>query len=138
MTDLINSEDYKKLITDHKSLINKEVIESEKIPINSFVYNLDDIPEFDYNLVDFDDYNSRSLDKEDFLKENKREMSIHTSRGCPFNCIFCANGKLHGKKVRFMSVERVITEVENMITNFRLTTLIIEDYHFLCYKKRAK
>lgn len=122
---------------EHKSLINRKTIKEEKIPINSFVYNLDDIPEFNYNLINLDDYNSRSLNK-DSNTNNKREMSIHTSRGCPFNCVFCSNGKLHGKKVRYMSVERVVNEIRNMIKNYNLTTLMIEDDHFLFNKKRAK
>ena len=138
MADLVNATDHEKLIEKHQSWINRKTINSGKVPINSFVYKLDDIPEFDYSLVNLNDYNARSLDKSYSAQEGKREMSIHTSRGCPFNCVFCANGKLHGKKVRFMSFEKVVTEVKNMISNFGLTTLIIEDDHFLSDKKRAK
>ncbi|MBU0778071.1 MAG: radical SAM protein [Parcubacteria group bacterium] len=136
MRDLVNAADHEKLIEKHQSWISRETI--GKVPINSLVDDLDDIPEFDYSLVSLNDYNARSLDKSYSAQEGKREMSIHTSRGCPFNCIFCANRKLHGKKVRFMSVEKVITEVKNMISNFGLTVLIIEDDHFLADKKRAK
>lgn len=136
MRDLVDAADPETLIEKHQSWISRKTI--GKVPINSLVYNLDDIPEFDYSLINLNDYNARSLDKSYSVQEEKREMSIHTSRGCPFNCVFCANGKLHGKKVRFMSVKNVVTEVENMISNFGLTTLIIEDDHFLSDKKRAK
>ena len=122
----------------HQSWIDRESLKKEQEPINSFIHNLDDIPEFDYNLINLDDYNNRSIDKEHLNETKKREMSIHTSRGCPFNCVFCANGKLHGKKVRYMSVERVIDEVNNMVKNHKLTTLMIEDDHFLSDKNRAK
>lgn len=138
MADLVNATDHEKLIEKHQSWVNRKTINSGKVPINSFVYNLDDIPEFDYSLVNLNDYNARSLDKSYSDQEGKREMSIHTSRGCPFDCVFCANGKLHGKKVRFMSVKKVVNEVKNMISNFGLTTLIIEDDHFLSDQKRAK
>ncbi len=121
----------------HPSWIDRETIKCGKIPINSFVYNLDDIPEFDYRIINLDDYNNRSINKENSIL-NKREMSIHTSRGCPFDCVFCANGSVHGKKVRYMSIERVINEVNNMIKNYKLTTLMIEDDHFLFDKNRAK
>lgn len=136
MTDLVSATDHEKLIGKHQSWISRKTIASGKVPSNSFVYNLDDIPEFDYSIINLNDYNARSLDKNH--QKRKREMSIHTSRGCPFDCVFCANGKLHGKKVRFMSIEKVITEVKNMISNFGLTVLIIEDDHFLSNKKRAK
>ncbi|MCX9014413.1 MAG: radical SAM protein [Candidatus Methanoperedens sp.] len=138
MADLVNATDHEKLIEKHQSWINRKTINSGKVPINSFVNNLDDIPEFDYSLVNLNDYNARSLDKNYSAQEGKREMSIHTSRGCPFNCVFCANGKLHGKKVRFMSVKKVVTDVKNMVSNFGLTVLIIEDDHFLSDKNRAK
>lgn len=137
MADLVESTDYINTITTHKSWINKESFENGKLLINSFIQNLDDIPEFDYSLIDLNNYNSRSLDKLDNTK-NKREMSIHTSRGCPYNCIFCGNTKLHGKKIRYMSTKKVISEVRSMINNHGLTTLIIEDDNFLFNKKRAK
>jgi len=132
MRELLNSN------TEHKSLISRKSLKEGKVPINTFVHNLDDIPEFDYNIINLSDYNGRSLDKVFSNNIEKVEMSIHTSRGCPFNCVFCANGKLHGKKVRYMSIDRVIKEVKNMIKNHNLTTLIIEDDNFLLNKKRAK
>ena len=138
VADLINATDHEKLIEEHQSWVNRRTIKSKKVLADSFVYNLDEIPGFDYSLVNLNDYNARSLDKRYSGQEGKREMSIHTSRGCPFNCVFCANIKLHGRKVRFMSVEKVINEVKMMKDNFGLTVLIIEDDHFLADKKRAE
>lgn len=138
MVDLVNATDHEKLVDEHQSWVNRKTINSGKVPVNSFVYNLDEIPIFDYNLINLNDYNARSLDKRYSIQEEKREMSIHTSRGCPFNCVFCANATVHGKKIRFMSVEKVINEVKRMKDNFGLTSLMIEDDHFLADKKRAK
>ncbi len=45
----------------------------------------------------------------------KRYTSIQMSRGCPFSCVFCAN-ELHGKQVRFRSVESVIAELKQAVT----------------------
>ncbi len=124
----------------HQSLISRDTLTQGKVPLHSFIQNLDDIPEFDYSLIRLDDYNNRSINKEygTYKSNIKREMSIHTSRGCPFNCVFCASGKVHGKKVRYMSVERVIHDVSNMINKYHMTTLMIEDDHFLSNIKRAK
>lgn len=138
IADLVNATDHEKLIEEHQSWINRKTIKSGKVPADSFVHNLDEIPGFDYSLINLNNYNARSLDKRYSGQEGKREMSIHTSRGCPFNCVFCANIKLHGRKVRFMSVEKVINEVKMMKDNFGLSVLIIEDDHFLADKKRAK
>lgn len=139
MTELINSVDHDKLIERHTSWINRKKIAEKSKPLHSFVYNLDNIPEFDYSIIDLDNYNSRSLHKDNNSDNKyKREISIHTSRGCPFDCIFCSNGKLHGKKIRLMSIERIIIDVKNMIEKYGLTTLIIEDDNFLFNKERAK
>jgi anaerobic magnesium-protoporphyrin IX monomethyl ester cyclase len=138
MADLVNSLDYEKLFGEHPSWADKKAIESGKVLVNSFVQDLDEIPAFDFSLVNLDDYNARSLDKRYSDQESKREMSIHTSRGCPFKCVFCANGKLHGMKLRFMSVDKVINDVKMMKDKFGLTVLMIEDDNFLYDKKRAK
>ncbi len=138
MADLLNSDDPKHLIMHHRSWVGRTDVAPTKDLGNSFVHDLDDIPPFDYSLTKLDDYNSRSLDKRFADDELKREMSIHTSRGCPFNCVFCANMKLHGHKVRFMSIDRVLREVRRMKTEFGLTVLLIEDDHFFADKERAK
>lgn len=138
MADLLNADDYEKLIFSHPSWGNRETVLAGKELGNTFVQDLDKIPVFDYTLINLDNYNARSSDKHHSGDDVKREMSIHTSRGCPFNCVFCANGKLHGKKVRFMSVAKVVQEVARMKNDFGATVLLIEDDNFLADKKRAK
>lgn len=135
MKALVSTTNPRSVLETHQSWITRNT-QNTKTPVNSLIDDLDEIPEFDYSIINLDNYNSRSLDKTN--TNHKREMSIHTSRGCPFNCIFCANGKLHGKKVRLMSVPRVIREVKHMIKDYNLTTLIIEDDSFLIDKERAK
>ena len=137
MTELVKATDYDNFLNKHPSWLTLESIHSGKLPVATYVNNLDEIPMFNYNLIDLNNYNCRALDKRYSDKNSKRELSIHTSRGCPFNCVFCANGKVHGKNVRFMSVDRVINEVEMMINHFVLTVLLIEDDHFLADKDRA-
>ncbi|MBA3047747.1 B12-binding domain-containing radical SAM protein [Patescibacteria group bacterium] len=137
LIDLINSDNFPHLLNEHPSWITKETLKDGKIPRASYVENLDNIPMSDYSLVDLNNYNGRSLDKQYCNQNNKREISIHTSRGCPFNCVFCANSSVHGKMIRYMSEKRVISEVDNMINNFGMNVLLIEDDHFLSNKKRA-
>lgn len=137
LLDLIDSDDFHHLLNEHRSWITNKSVKEGKTPEPSYVENLDDIPMFDYRLIDLNNYNGRSLDKRYCDQSNKRELSIHTSRGCPFNCVFCANSSVHGKKIRYMSEERVVSEVDYMIKNFGMNVLLIEDDHFLSNKKRA-
>ncbi|MDO8528350.1 MAG: radical SAM protein [Nanoarchaeota archaeon] len=39
---------------------------------------------------------------------------ILSSRGCPYQCIFCADHLVHGRKFRFRSPENIIKEVEEL------------------------
>ncbi|WP_442891794.1 B12-binding domain-containing radical SAM protein [Dissulfurispira sp.] len=63
---------------------------------------------------------------------------ILTSRGCPFDCIFCSNRLLTGKKYRMHSIERVCSEIENLIKNYGVTQLFVQDDNFAVNKERAK
>ncbi len=138
LLDLIDSEDFYQLLNeDPLSWITKKTLSEGKVPAASYVSNLDEIPMFDYHLIDLNNYNGRSLDKRFCNQKNKRELSIHTSRGCPFNCVFCANSSVHGKKIRYMSERRVVSEVDHMIDVFGMNVLLIEDDHFLSNKNRA-
>lgn len=134
---LIDSSDWKLTIEAHKSWISRLGLEQKKIPGHTFVQNLDDIPVLNYDVLDLDNYNSRSIDKR-YIGQKKREMSIHTSRGCPFLCVFCSNPSLHGQDVRIMSVERVVNEVKRMKEEYGLTVLMIEDDHFFHDIDRSK
>ena len=39
---------------------------------------------------------------------------IISSRGCPYQCLFCADHLVHGRKFRFRSPENIISEVEEI------------------------
>ncbi len=137
MTDLIDSDNYKELMNSHPSWVTVESLKNGRIPVASYVENLDDIPMFSYETIDLNDYKGRAADVYNIKRGVRRELQIHTSRGCPFNCTYCSNSSLHGNKIRYMSVERVIAEVDIMIEKFNMDVLLIEDDHFLGNKKRA-
>ena len=61
-----------------------------------------------------------------------------TSRGCPFDCIFCSNRLLTKKTYRVHSIERIITEITNLIDNYGVKQVFIQDDNFAVDKKRAK
>jgi anaerobic magnesium-protoporphyrin IX monomethyl ester cyclase len=107
LCQVMNAIDAPQYLQSSSSWITRESLREGRKPQHAFVQNLDEIPFFDYSLIDLNNYMGRSLDKS-YAQKSLREISIHTSRGCPFSCVYCSNGTVHGKKVRYMSVQKVI------------------------------
>lgn len=61
-----------------------------------------------------------------------------TSRGCPFDCIFCSNRLLTKKTYRAHGVERVCEEVRSLIEVHRVRQIFVQDDNFAVNKTRAK
>lgn len=137
LRELLDADDPLQVIHTHRSWITRDELASNKIPEHTFIENFDEIPPLDYTGINLNFYNNRSIDKQ-YAGQPKREMAIHTSRGCPFLCVFCSNPSLHGRKVRTMSIERVVSDVRRMKEQFGMTVLFLEDDHFFNDKDRAK
>ncbi|MCK9593868.1 MAG: radical SAM protein, partial [Methanoregula sp.] len=64
-----------------------------------------------------------------------RTLTMMTSRGCSFSCIFCST-KIHWQKFRAFSAERVIEEIEILINKYHAEIIHIFDDLFIADKKR--
>jgi len=62
-------------------------------------------------------------------------MNIITSRGCPYQCIFCDNNTF-GRITRFHSAEYVAAEIKELITLYRAKEIAFLDDTFVLDKKR--
>jgi radical SAM superfamily enzyme YgiQ (UPF0313 family) len=63
---------------------------------------------------------------------------VITSRGCPFNCIFCASSLLFGKKFRARSPKNVIDEIEEVVSDYNPDTLEFTDDLFTLNRRRVE
>jgi radical SAM superfamily enzyme YgiQ (UPF0313 family) len=52
---------------------------------------------------------------------------VMTTRGCPYECTFCASPKFYGRSIRFRSPENVIQEVQYLVENFNVKEIHFED-----------
>ncbi|MDY0324516.1 MAG: radical SAM protein, partial [Candidatus Carbobacillus sp.] len=71
---------------------------------------------------------------------NKRKYSlgyITTSRGCPYNCIFCNNNLTGHRVCRYKSVDNVIKELEILICKYEQKDITFFDDNFLTSPKRT-
>jgi len=56
--------------------------------------------------------------------------TVITSRGCPYNCIFCSGHRMFGPRVRFRSPGLVVDEIERLQRHFGLSKINIVDDTF--------
>ena len=69
-------------------------------PRRQFIANLDTLPLPARHLLSLGRYRALGL-----------PATLTTSRGCPYQCIFCVGRKMGGAKVRYHSVDRVVSEL---------------------------
>lgn len=135
LKDLLCSNNPEATLREHPSWILPDFIENDKRPEHSFLFNLDDIPPINYSLVDIKQYTGRISSKDGV---DNFTLPIHSTRGCPFNCVFCCSAANHGRKVRAMTASRFLSDVALMIRDYGIKKLSIDDDQFLFYRERAK
>jgi len=102
-----------------------------------FITDLDSLPLPAYHLIDmnmFFKYQARGLISRPGKKT--RAISMVTSRGCPFNCVFCSIHLHMGKKVRVHSVDYVVSHIKHVIEQYKVDHIFFEDDNLTYYPKR--
>jgi len=89
--------------------------------------NLDDLP--------FPDWSDFTLDAYWTVLYKGRIMPIESSRGCPYNCIYC--NKVFGYKMRTKSPKRFFEELKHMKERYNPDIIEIIDDLFTFNKKRV-
>jgi radical SAM superfamily enzyme YgiQ (UPF0313 family) len=62
-------------------------------------------------------------------------VPLNTSRGCPYPCTFCGARTIVGHKVRYRSVENIMTEIENLYTTYGVREIHVVDDNFTFDRK---
>ncbi|MCK4325231.1 B12-binding domain-containing radical SAM protein, partial [bacterium] len=63
--------------------------------------------------------------------------SIITSRGCPYQCVYCNKG-IFGNRVRMRSAENVMEEINYLVKEYKVRQIDILDDNFTADVKRAE
>ncbi|MGQ9789028.1 MAG: B12-binding domain-containing radical SAM protein [Candidatus Hadarchaeaceae archaeon] len=96
-------------------------------PPRKLVENVDDIPMPAYELLPMKKY-----------RAGKIEFGVViTSRGCPFNCIFCSSSLQFGKKWRSHSVARTLEELSILRKEYGKREIEFLDDTFTLLKSRS-
>lgn len=94
-------------------------------PSRPLIENLDELPYPAYDLVDMEQYlNPKKIGYRSF---RDKAISMITSRGCPFNCCFCAVHLHMGRGFRAHSAEYVLKHIEYVVDRFDVKNIFFED-----------
>jgi magnesium-protoporphyrin IX monomethyl ester (oxidative) cyclase len=81
----------------------------------------------------------------DAIKENpprgeicKPWATMITSRGCPYNCIFCSMKIINGRKWRARTPENVVNEIEHLVHTYKVKQIDFIDENMTLEKKRME
>lgn len=99
-----------------------------------FIQDLDKLPIPSRKFVPIDRYNFYI----DVPGKGKRKfLNIVTSRGCAFQCVFCATSRVWGNRWRHHSPERVVAEIEYLKHEYDIQGIWFNDDAFNTSKKRV-
>jgi len=90
--------------------------------------NINDFPSFDYSLYGH-------------VFENVSEATYIASRGCPFSCKFCCSSSFNrnnGMKFYQLTLDRVFSDLEFLISKYKLKKINFFDDNFFIDPKRIR
>jgi len=94
-----------------------------------FIDNLDELPFEDRELFNL----QRSIDK-----YGLKQVRVMTTRGCPYQCTYCANQRISktqsGSYVRFRSSAHIMDELNYLNENYRFKEIFFDDDIFMMDK----
>lgn len=112
-------------IGDVKGIVYRENGAVKQTAARPFIKNLDELPYPAYHLVNMEHYLSSS--KIEYRSFKDRAISMITSRGCPFNCNFCAVHLHMGRTFRAHSADYVVDHIKYVVDKYRVKTIFFED-----------
>ena len=98
-------------------------------PPGDFIQGLDSIPFPARHLLPNHAYRYA-------LWPGRRITTMITSRGCPYHCIFC-DKSIFGSKWRARSPQNVLAEMEQIVKDFKIKSIILYDDLFTLNKQRV-
>ncbi|MEA1904867.1 MAG: radical SAM protein [Candidatus Hadarchaeota archaeon] len=104
---------------------NGKIVENESRPP---IMDLDSLPFPAYHLLPMGKYKAGG----------SRYATMVTSRGCPFNCIFCSSSRICGKVWRGKSPQRVLEQIELLLNEYGVREIEMLDDTFTLNKNRAR
>lgn len=100
-------------------------------PSRSAIADLDEIPGPAWHLFDINKYHGTLT-----VEEKTRAIGVISSRGCPYQCVFCVNAL--NRRVRYQSPKRFVDEVEFLHKEYGFLGLNFQDDSFTVNTNHVK
>ncbi len=107
---------------------NGEIVRTQNRPL---IMNLDELPFPAYHCLPVDEYCHYWLPEKPF-------MTMSTSRGCPFGCIYCPYPVGYGGFWRGRSPENVLDEIHLYADDFHVKSILFRDQVFTFDMKKTE
>lgn len=98
----------------------------------ALIEDLDTIPFPDYEGMEFHKYPKM------YFMKRMPAASIISSRGCPFQCTFCAGHKVSGRKWRARSVANILAEIVYLRKAYKIREVDFWDDNFTLSRQRLE
>ena len=134
--------DFLKALASGHNINVKGIYSQNKMPVSDnkelsdCVENLDELPFPDWDLIEMNRY-VLSLGRQRDIEKTLRHASLMTTRGCCFRCTFCSAHTVHGRKLRYRSVDNVLEEMRLLHDRYGVKLFMPEDDLFTASKPRV-
>lgn len=110
-------------------IFHKKILDLETLPLPDY--------DIDENIERF--RSSYLTDKlSEYVKQPMRWLPYESSRGCPSHCTFCINVVSNNTRYRKKSATKTLSEIEQIVSKYKLTHLKIIDDNFFVDVKRVR
>ena len=106
-------------------------------PLRPRIKDLDIIPFPDRDAVDIKSYRFSFPVLDEGLQKKLIPTSFISSRGCPYDCIFCSVADQWGRMATYHSTERVYDEIKYLIEKYKFNAIYFFDDTFTLNRNRV-
>lgn len=133
MRELASALEHETSLKEIKGIFYKEggeIIQNSPRPL---IRNLDELPFPAWHLFPMDVY-LHNVELASLIGK-KTEMSLISTRGCPFDCSYCFH--VFGRGARARSVDNVLQEIKELQKRYRVESILFNDETLTISRKRV-
>lgn len=107
--------------------VNGELVHNPGVPLE----DINKFPPVPYHLIDVE----KALANDEF---GSRVLNYISSYGCPFQCGFCAEWRVHNRRWVALTGERMAADFEGFARDYKVDCVAVNDTQFFLRKDRVK